>query len=174
MITRWITLIALIPLGGTAQADEEPRSEGRAAYAYVLAAVPADGHFAAARELVGQAMSFLGVNYRYGGDSPERGFDCSGLVRHVVERTLGRVLPRHAREMAQVGSAVPRGELAPGDLVFFNTLRRPYSHVGIYLGDKRFIHAAGRGGAVRVSDMGLPYWQRRYNGARRLELQTGT
>ncbi|MEW5887865.1 MAG: C40 family peptidase [Pseudomonadota bacterium] len=121
-----------------------------------------------AHELVVRALSFVGMNYRRGGDSPEEGFDCSGLVRHVFREALGLSLPRSAREMSTVGEPVSVQELKPGDLVFYNTLRRAFSHVGIYLGDNRFVHAPASGGEVRVEDMRQPYWAKRFNGARRV------
>jgi cell wall-associated NlpC family hydrolase len=122
-----------------------------------------------ASELVMQAMNFLGVPYRLGGSSAEQGFDCSGFTRYVFEHSIGLVLPRRAHEQAtQAGLApVARHELKPGDLVFFNTMRRAFSHVGIYIGDGRFIHAPATGGEVRVEDMRVAYWTRRFNGARR-------
>lgn len=122
-----------------------------------------------ARELVLQAMGFLGIRYHYGGISPETGFDCSGLVTYVFNQVAGLVLPHNARAISRVGEKISRDELRPGDLVFFNTLRRPFSHVGIYLGEHRFIHAPSRGGAVEIVNMSDRYWRRRYNGARRID-----
>lgn len=127
------------------------------------------GRYAAgAQELVLRALSFVGVNYRRGGESPESGFDCSGLVRHVFRESLGLSLPRTSRDISRVGETIPRDELQPGDLVFFNTLRRGFSHVGIYLGEHRFVHAPATGGEVRVEDMRQSYWTKRFNGARRI------
>jgi cell wall-associated NlpC family hydrolase len=114
------------------------------------------------------ALGLLGRPYALGGGSPETGFDCSGLVAYVYRETLRRSLPRTADEQSRIGMAVPTHALAPGDLVFFNTLRREFSHVGIYLGEARFIHAPSAGGVVRVDDMRMPYWTSRYNGARRV------
>ena len=121
-----------------------------------------------AQELVVRALSFVGVNYRRGGESPETGFDCSGLVRHVFRESLGLMLPRTSRDISRVGETIQRDELQPGDLVFFNTLRRGFSHVGIYLGERRFVHAPASGGEVRVEDMRQNYWVKRFNGARRI------
>ncbi len=121
-----------------------------------------------AQELVLRALSFVGVNYRRGGESPETGFDCSGLVRHVYRESLGLMLPRTSRDISRLGETIRRDELQPGDLVFFNTLRRGFSHVGIYLGEHRFVHAPASGGEVRVEDMRQGYWTRRFNGARRI------
>ncbi|WP_409929324.1 C40 family peptidase [Bordetella genomosp. 13] len=118
--------------------------------------------------LVGEALTQLGVRYRFGGSSPDTGFDCSGLVRYSAERSLGLKLPRNAAEIAGWGTSVSRDELRPGDLVFFNTMGRRYSHVGIYMGADRFVHSPSAGGVVRVEDMKMAYWNKRYNGARRI------
>ena len=122
-----------------------------------------------ASELVIQAMGLLGVPYKRGGMSEEKGFDCSGFVRHMFEKSVGLVLPRRAEEQAKVTEEINRSELKPGDLVFFNTMKRTFSHVGIYIGDGKFIHAPRPGKAVRVDDMREAYWQKRFNGARRVQ-----
>ena len=125
-----------------------------------------------ASDLVLSAMNFLGVPYRRGGSSPEQGFDCSGFTRHIFERSVGLVLPRRADQQANEAGLldVKRDELKPGDLVFFNTMRRAFSHVGIYVGDGKFIHSPRTGGQVRVEDMREAYWAKRFNGARRAEI----
>jgi cell wall-associated NlpC family hydrolase len=115
-----------------------------------------------------QAYQVLGTPYRYGGKSPATGFDCSGLVTHVFEQSLGISLPHNASAQSRLGIRVRLAELAPGDLVFYNTRRRPYSHVGIYIGDDKFIHAPRSGSAVRVESMKTAYWTKRYNGSRRI------
>jgi cell wall-associated NlpC family hydrolase len=127
-----------------------------------------------ASDLVVSAMTFLGVRYRRGGNSAEEGFDCSGFTRHVFESSLGLVLPRRADEQAKAPGwfAVKRDELKPGDLVFFNTLRRTFSHVGIYVGEGKFIHAPRSGSEVRIEDMRESYWAKRFTGARRTPLAT--
>lgn len=117
------------------------------------------------------ALSLLGIQYKHGGSTPETGMDCSGLVRHVFKETRGTTLPRTSEEMSSWGQPVNNDDLQPGDLVFFNTLHRPFSHVGIYLGEKKFIHAPSRGGLVRVESMGISYWKTRFNGARRISDQ---
>ena len=128
-----------------------------------------------ASELVMQAMNFLGVPYRRGGNSAEQGFDCSGFTRHVFENSIGLMLPRRADQQAQTAGlkSVRREELKPGDLVFFNTMRKAFSHVGIYVGEGKFIHAPRTGGEVRVEDMRQAYWSKRFNGARRAEGPAG-
>ena len=120
-------------------------------------------------ELVVTAMGFLGVPYRRGGNSAETGgFDCSGFVKAIYEQTVGLVLPRRAEQQAAATQAVDKRDLQPGDLVFFNTMRRAFSHVGIYVGDGKFIHSPKPGAEVRVENMGANYWQRRFDGARRV------
>jgi cell wall-associated NlpC family hydrolase len=116
-----------------------------------------------------EALVKVGIHYRYGGMSPEQGFDCSGLVAYVFERAWGVSLPRSTSEQRSVGHAVKRASLEPGDLVFYNTRNRPYSHVGIYLGDGIFVHAPRRGQRVRLENIDNPYWRARFNGARRLD-----
>jgi cell wall-associated NlpC family hydrolase len=115
-----------------------------------------------------QALAAAGVPYRRGGASPETGFDCSGLVAHVYREAYGIQLPHNALAQSRMGRHVTLTGLAAGDLVFYNTERRPYSHVGIYLGDHRFIHAPKPGTAVRIEDMRTAYWSRRFDGARRV------
>lgn len=119
-------------------------------------------------ELLLRALGLVGVPYRSGGRSPDTGFDCSGFVQYLFGEVLGLPLPRRAQDMGRVGDEVGRHELHPGDLVFFDTLREPFSHVGIYLGGHRFIHAPSTGGRVEIVSMTDRYWQRRYNGARRV------
>jgi cell wall-associated NlpC family hydrolase len=124
-----------------------------------------------ASDMVLSAMNFLGVPYRLGGNTAEQGFDCSGFTRYVFENSLGLVLPRRADQQAQNAGLlkIRREELKPGDLVFFNTMRRAFSHVGIYIGEGRFIHAPRTGAEVRIEDMRQAYWSKRFNGARRAE-----
>ena len=123
-----------------------------------------------ASDLVLASMNFLGVPYRFGGESAENGFDCSGFTRYVYEHSLGLVLPRRAAEQASSGSlqSVDATQLQPGDLVFFNTMKHAFSHVGIYVGDHKFIHAPRTGAVVRMDDMRASYWTKRFNGARRV------
>jgi len=122
-----------------------------------------------ASQLAVQAVSMLGTHYKYGGTSPENGMDCSGLVRYVFKEAWGTDLPRTAAEISHVGQRVDPQDLKPGDLVFYNTLRRGFSHVGIYLGDNKFIHSPSAGGKVRIESMDVAYWKRRFNGARRID-----
>jgi cell wall-associated NlpC family hydrolase len=116
-----------------------------------------------------QTLLMLGVDFRYGGKSPETGFDCSGLVAHVFREAYGIELPHNARAQSEMGMRVSLSELRAGDLVFYNTLNRPFSHVGIYLGDGRFVHAPKTGAQVRVEPIRGKYWMRRFDGARRIQ-----
>jgi hypothetical protein len=120
--------------------------------------------------LVDSAMNFLGVRYKRGGNSADTGFDCSGFTRYVFENSIGRVLPHRADEQANSPDLmkVEQKDLKPGDLVFFNTMRRTFSHVGIYLGDGKFIHSPRTGESVRIEDIGIAYWARHFTGARRV------
>ena len=122
--------------------------------------------------MVEQAMGLLGVPYRRGGNNENTGFDCSGFVRHLYEKSVGQILPRRAVDQARATEVIERDDLKPGDLVFFNTMRRTFSHVGIYLGDGKFIHAPRAGKAVNIDDMRSAYWQKRFNGARRVPVNS--
>ena len=124
-----------------------------------------------ASDLVVGAMGFLGVPYRRGGSTVETGFDCSGFVKSMYEQTIGLVLPRSAAQQAAATQTIERTELRPGDLVFFNTMRRAFSHVGIYVGNGKFIHSPKPGAEVRVEDMGGSYWAKRFDGARRVNAE---
>ena len=122
----------------------------------------------AAQDVILQGLKLVGVRYRLGGNDESSGLDCSGFVRLVFKDSIGASLPRTALEMSEVGQRVDTSQLKPGDLVFFNTMRRTFSHVGIYLGDNHFMHAPRTGAEVRVESMESSYWVKRYNGARRI------
>ncbi|BAO80890.1 cell wall-associated hydrolase [Serpentinimonas raichei] len=124
--------------------------------------------------LVVHALGFLGVPYRLGGNSAEEGFDCSGFVQAAFRQVMGLQLPRIAREQARATAPIERSELAPGDLVFFNTLGRRYSHVGIYIGDYRFVHSPRSGARIRIERMDVRFWATRFNGARRVPAEAAT
>jgi len=116
------------------------------------------------------ALTLIGSPYKRGGIDPDKGVDCSGFVRHVYGDASGVTLPHNALQMSKEGAAVDKAALEPGDLVFFNTLRKPFSHVGIYLGDGRFVHAASsRTKRVTVAHLADRYWTKHYNGARRID-----
>ena len=121
-----------------------------------------------ASTLVNTAVDFLGTRYKRGGNNVEQGLDCSGLVRLVFKDAINVDLPRTAAEISRSGEKIEQSELQPGDLVFYNTLKRGFSHVGIYLGDNKFIHSPSKGGHVRIESMELAYWKKRFNGARRI------
>lgn len=122
----------------------------------------------AAQDVILQGLKMVGVSYRLGGTSEDAGLDCSGFVQLVFKDSMGKLLPRTAREQSEIGQVVDTSQLKPGDLVFFNTMRRAFSHVGIYLGDNHFLHAPKPGAEVRVESMESSYWVKRYNGARRI------
>lgn len=121
-----------------------------------------------AQDVTMYALGLIGVKYKFGGNDPRSGLDCSGLVRYVFQEVTGVTLPRTSKEMSGLGAKVAVDDLKPGDLVFFNTRRFANSHVGIYLGDDRFIHAPSRGGDVEIATFTAGYWQKRFTGARRL------
>jgi cell wall-associated NlpC family hydrolase len=146
------------------------RFAGGVVLALLVAGVPAQdrGPATIRSDVVVQALSLLGTPYRYGGASPQSGFDCSGLVRHVYASVLNQELPRRSEDISGLGVPVSRAELQPGDLVFFNTLRRAFSHVAIYIGEGRFVHAPARSGRVRIEGLDDRYWAARFDGARRM------
>lgn len=169
---RKILLIFLLALHGftvSAHADEAPPLQPSLSLSEPPPSVMAravDGM----QNTLDQALELMGVRYKRGGTSPETGFDCSGFVRHVFNQSLGLSLPRSALAISQAAERIDKQELQPGDLVFFNTMRRAFSHVGIYLGDGQFVHSPRAGGRVRIENMGDRYWKRRFDGARRIQL----
>ncbi len=122
-----------------------------------------------ASEVLMNALSLSGIRYQHGGNSPDTGFDCSGFVRYVFKQATSLTLPRSALAMSQLGKVVRKNELQPGDLVFFNTLKSAFSHVGIYVGNNRFIHSPRSGGVVRVESLETEYWAKRFDGAKRMD-----
>nr|WP_235548402.1 C40 family peptidase [Noviherbaspirillum sp. Root189] len=153
---------------GSAWTTEIPAVEPQASVSPSGPLAKLHGFTNRASELAMQAMSMIGIRYKYGGNAPESGLDCSGLVRYVFRKTSGTELPRTSEEISRVGEKIDSADLQPGDLVFYNTLRRGFSHVGIYLGDNKFIHAPRAGAEVRVERMDIGYWKKRFNGARRI------
>lgn len=113
------------------------------------------------------AVGLVGVPYRYGGNTPKGGFDCSGLIIYVYKKSVDIKLPRTVEAMSQKGSSVEGQPPAPGDIVFFNTTGAKYSHAGIYVGQGRFVHAPSAGGTVRLEYITTPYWAARFTEARR-------
>jgi cell wall-associated NlpC family hydrolase len=164
------TCFALSGLAGLTHADESV-ADAPVSLA-TTATVESSSFFNRANNLVqdtlSEALNLIGVPYRRGGNNPQSGFDCSGYVRHVFEKGMGLVLPHNAKAMSKQGEQIDKQELEPGDLVFFNTMRRAFSHVGIYLGNGQFVHSPRSGAQVRVESMQDSYWKKRYNGARRV------
>ena len=147
-----------------AHAEQTPAKRTLAASASAAAGKVWSG----AQDVAIYALGMVGVDYRFGGNTPEIGLDCSGLVRYVFQEVTGVTLPRTSKEMSSLGATVAAADLRPGDLVFFNTRRFQFSHVGIYLGDSRFIHAPSSGSEVEIAKLSESYWQKHFNGARRL------
>jgi len=148
------------------------RSSGGALPARAESILGKLGHYTEhAQEIVKSGFNYMGVLYRRGGTSAETGFDCSGLVRRVFGDAFGLELPHNARAISQEGTKISVKDLKPGDLVFFNTLRKTFSHVGIYVGNNLFLHAPSSGGGVRLDDLRERYWVKRFNGARRIETE---
>jgi cell wall-associated NlpC family hydrolase len=156
-------IVILVLVSGCASHRSEPT------YAPAPAPVPAPTARAERSEALLQALLALGVDYKYGGKSPVTGFDCSGLVAHVYKEAWGIQLPPNTKGQSQSGMPVGVTELQAGDLVFYDTMKRPYSHVGIYLGDGKFVHAPKTGAQVRIESLRSSYWVQRFNGARRIE-----
>lgn len=121
-----------------------------------------------AQNTLNYALSLVGVNYKFGGTTPETGMDCSGFVSHVFRQAADMLLPHNAKAISMFGKKIAISELQPGDLVFYNTMRHTYSHVGIYLGNNKFVHSSVTGRGVEVVDMKESYWVKRFNGARRM------
>lgn len=154
----------------------EPKTAERGTQPEATPPLPADSRLVdrfrdKASDMVLTAMNFLGVPYQRGGNNADHGFDCSGFTRHIFEMSLGLVLPRRADQQATTAGLlhIDREQLRPGDLVFFNTMRRTFSHVGIYVGAGKFIHSPKPGGEVRVDDLHATYWDTRFTGGRRAE-----
>lgn len=151
----------LLLLAGCASRGPEVYSSVRPGAAIVLA--PGQRS-----EVVLTAMGLLQSRYRYGGSNPDTGFDCSGLVAYVFGRAAGQSLPHNTARIAELARPVPRSQLKAGDFVFFNTLNRPFSHMGIYIGNAQFVNAPSTGGQVRVDSLNNPYFARRFESARTL------
>ena len=163
-----LTAALLATAPSTAQPSPMHRAHKLVDQAKATVATAADKVWSGTQDLAVYALGLIGVSYRFGGESPDTGLDCSGLVRHVFQQVTGVTLPRTSKELARIGDAVAKKDLEPGDLVFFNTRRYDFSHVGIYLGDNRFIHAPRSGREVEIAALDASYWRKSFNGARRL------
>jgi len=173
MVLGGFVLTASANTGADAVAKEPPKPEVRiennSSYFARFTYQVVDSVSSNTEALINEAMQLIGVRYRWNGDLPQSGLDASGFVRFVFRDKLGFLLPPKSSQMSKVGKPISRDELEPGDLVFFNTMRLTFSHVGIYVGDNKFIHSPSKGSAVRVDDLASTYWDKRFDGARRLD-----
>ena len=164
MTNRFSVVLVVATIMLSACGGSPSRVAARPASPALALIAPVDA--AKASDVVLHAMSLIDVGYVFGGRNPEAGVDCSGLVSLVYEQAAGVKLPHNAAQIAQITRPVEREALRPGDLVFFNTLNAPYSHVGLYIGDNRFIHAPRSNSAVRIESLNSRYFSQRYEGAR--------
>ncbi len=166
-----IFLAFTVLLSACASTPERPRQSERptvTGLGYDYSSVPTNLK-AAANDVLFQAIGLVGTPYRYGGNTPETGFDCSGLINYVFLNSAGVKLPRTTRELIDIDAPViAQDMLYPGDLVYFNTLGGRVSHIGIYVGERRFVHAPSSGGTVRMDNIDTPYWKKHYVEAKRL------
>ena len=160
---RSIAIAALVASLGVA-----PAAQAQSGSFAASAAETAGKVWSGAQDVAIYALGLIGVGYKFGGVTPESGLDCSGLVQYVFQQVTGVTLPRTSQAMSVLGAKVRLDDLTPGDLVFFNTRHFKFSHVGIYLGDDRFIHAPSRGNEVEIAQLSESYWRKRFDGARRL------
>src|SRR5215470_13732803 len=163
-----VAVVAAGVVGFPAAGVAQGREDGALAVAAATVKGAAAQALTTAQDLSSFALELIGIRYKWGGNTPSTGLDCSGLVRYVFQRVTGVTLPRTAKEMSRIGEHVSVPDLQPGDLVFFNTRRFAFSHVGIYLGDNRFIHAPRRGRDVEIATLDSSFWQKRFDGARRM------
>jgi len=157
------------PVAAEATVPKESMFQAGRAYIARVSDRFADTVTGKSEELINRAMEVIGVRYRWDSELPQSGLDGSSFVGYVFKDKLGFLLPRKSTQMSRVGKPISREELQPGDLVFFNTMRLTFSHVGIYVGDNKFIHSPSKGTSVRVDDLGSLYWDKRFDGARRLD-----
>ncbi len=159
MAGRWAVIAVLLGLLA-ACAGPAPRAPGQAGGFHAVSVDPAQRS-----NVVLTAMGLIDTPYRYGGSVPDGGFDCSGLVAYVFGNAVHERLPHHTASIAQMSRPVSRRQLKAGDFVFFNTLNRSYSHMGIYIGDGQFVNAPSSGGRVRIDSLDNPYFKRHYESA---------
>ncbi|WP_321876347.1 C40 family peptidase [Paraburkholderia bannensis] len=168
----WLALLILVFLAACSSAPQKVSRSGSSA-GYAWRTKPPGfpnfvDHSVGREEISIQAMGLVGIPYRWGGNTPDSGFDCSGLVKYVFARAASEDLPRTTLDMSQRGESIEPDQIAAGDLVFFNTTGRPHSHVGIYVGKLRFVNAPSTGGTVRLDYLTNPYWAKHFDGIRRL------
>lgn len=160
---KYLQALLLLALAACGTSPSRPPPPARVEPGYLHL-----GDAAQANDIVVFALGLVDTGYRFGGDNPEAGLDCSGMVSYVFERVTGTRLPHNAARIASLARPVAREQLRPGDLVFFNTLQRANSHVGLYIGDGRFIHAPSSRGRVRIDTLDNRYFAPRFEGGRTL------
>lgn len=162
MFNRKLTLLLtlLVGLGACAhQSDIKPKADS----------APVSTHSeAGASEVVLYALGLLNIHYQFGGSNPDAGLDCSGMTAYIYREAVGIKLPHNALQQSQLGIAVNKNNLAPGDLVFFNTNGKSISHVGVYIGEGKFVHAPSTNGQIKVTKLSDSYFSSRYETARRI------
>ena len=174
MLRIWLSALVVLSLAACSSAPPKGARVGGTSSSDSALRTPPPGfphfvdHSIGREEISIQAMSLVGIPYRWGGNTPDSGFDCSGLVRYVVARAADVELPRTTADISRRGEAIEPDEIAPGDLIFFNTTGRPHSHVGIYVGKLRFVNAPSTGGTVRLDYLTNSYWAKRFDGIRRV------
>ena len=174
MLRIWLSALVVLSLAACSSAPPKvARAGGASSGNGSLRTIPPGfphfvDHSIGREEISIQAMSLVGIPYHWGGNTPESGFDCSGLVRYVVARAADVNLPRTTADISRRGESIEPDEIAPGDLIFFNTTGRPHSHVGIYVGKLRFVNAPSTGGTVRLDYLTNAYWAKRFDGIRRV------
>ncbi|MBB3259677.1 hypothetical protein F4827_004552 [Paraburkholderia bannensis] len=169
----WLALLIVVFLAACSSAPQKVSRSGGSNAGYAWRTQPPGfpnfvDHSVGREEISIQAMGLVGIPYRWGGNTPDSGFDCSGLVKYVFARAASEDLPRTTLDMSQRGEEIEPDQIAAGDLVFFNTTGRPHSHVGIYVGKLRFVNAPSTGGTVRLDYLTNPYWAKHFDGIRRL------
>lgn len=165
---RHLCLIAVACFAFAAPKDEAQKAGDEPPAAPPPTSAEAEAGTRFAQDIMLQALGLIGVTYRWGGNSPESGLDCSGFIRYVFQQSMNIALPHNAFAISRLGEDVDKDALKPGDLVFFNTLGRKFSHVGIYLGDDRFIHSPSKGSKIQIVRLSDAYWATRFNGAKRV------
>lgn len=157
-----LILVFVIAISGCATPSGDTSKSAKASRSYPRSTS------AAANEVVLYALGLVNIGYRFGGDNPDSGLDCSGMTAYIFKEAVGITLPHSAAKQSRLGAGVSKSDLLPGDLVFFNTTGKPASHVGLYIGENRFVHAPSTNGKIQVASLSSAYFAQRYENARRI------